>query len=476
MKQQRRFLYFVLCSTGVAVVILGVVLSTTFLRAHSGASAHGRKHAFVDQNMSSTMPIQPNWNMMQKMTPDQAAQASPAAAFPCLNNTPAQGTCYTPQQFATAYGVQPLQAAGTNGQGMTISIVEGGGDPTIATDLQTFDGIFGLPNPTLNVMQPFGTAPNNGVSIETALDVEWSHAMAPAATIDLIEVGPQAQSAQGSMQGVMKAVQFAAQNNLGSVISVSYGLGESCYTQADFQTDHQIFQQALANKQTVLVSSGDRGSANFQCDANGMVNSIAAGASDPLVTAVGGTTLLAAGGTYTSEATWNQMNAAGGGNFSGQFAIPAYQQNAVNGQSQNRATADVAFDADPATGAPVVDSSNMPGTTLMIPIGGTSLGAPAWAGMTALFDQAAGANLGFMNGGLYRLSQNAANYAQAVHDVTTGNNTVTVQQPVSGQATTIQGFNAGTGWDLPTGIGSPNAAALSPMLPQLIQAGDGQGL
>jgi subtilase family serine protease len=200
-------------------------------------------------------------------------------------------------------------------------------------------------------------------------------------------------------------------------------------------------------------------------------------ASDPLVTSVGGTTLLAGQtGTYQSETTWNdaqQGHGATGGGFSSVFVKPAFQQ---NNPRTTRGVDDLSFDADPLTGVPVVAGSLMPGKTLMIPIGGTSLGAPAVAGMTALFDQAAGGvRLGFLNAALYRISQNATAYAQAFHDIQSGNNAFAFQT-ANGQVDNVAGFNAATSWDPPTGVGTPNAANLTKILPQFIQANDGNTL
>jgi subtilase family serine protease len=200
-------------------------------------------------------------------------------------------------------------------------------------------------------------------------------------------------------------------------------------------------------------------------------------ASDPLITGVGGTTLQAGKtGTYQSETTWNeaqQGEGATGGGFSSIFAKPAFQQNI---QGTGRGVDDLSFDADPLSSVPVVAGSLMPGQTLMIPIGGTSLGAPAVAGMTALFDQAAGGvRLGFLNSALYRISQNTGAYAQAFHDIQAGNNAF-VFQAANGAVVNVAGFDAAAGWDGPTGVGTPNAANLVSILPQFIQANDGSML
>src|SRR5262249_7165185 len=144
-----------------------------------------------------------------------------------------------------------------------------------------------------------------GFAAETALDVEWAHAMAPDASIVVIQANPENESGLGQLTALMKAAQFAVQQNIGDVISMSFGDSEQCLGSAFVKQSHAIFQQARAQKQTVLASSGDTGSADFHCDAQGNVVTLAQGisypASDPLVTSVGGTTLLAGKtGTYQS--------------------------------------------------------------------------------------------------------------------------------------------------------------------------------
>jgi len=437
---------------------------------------------------------------MAKRMIDQAT----SVALPCLNSTTLP-RCYSPQQIRQAYGIQSLINNGITGKGRIITIIDAFQDPTVRSDLHAFDQVFGLNDPALNIIAPFGLNAFNahdaaqvGFAGEIGLDVEWAHAIAPGATIDLVLAHVQSETARGEIDALLQATGYVVNNDLGSVISQSFGVGEGCLTTASLQSFHQIFQKARAQSQTVFAAAGDSGAAAVQCNANGVATSAVQGvnypASDPLVTSVGGTTLLASpSGAYISETAWNesqQGDGATGGGVSKVFALPAFQQNIVN--SQTRAVDDIALDADPLTGVPVVTSSLMGGGTMIVPFGGTSIGSPMAAGMVALFDQAAGGKrLGFLNSALYRISQNATAYEQAFHDVTAGNNTFVFKQSTSkattkavkianaqnaGKAVTIQGFEAANGWDAPTGLGTPNAANLVNLLPQFIQAGDGAGL
>ena len=226
-----------------------------------------------------------------------------------------------------------------------------------------------------------------------------------------------------------------------------------------------MFSEAQAKHITLLASSGDSGAAVIVC--NGPFFTFAKGvnlpAADPLVTSVGGTSLDATVGTgkYVAETTWNEdANGAGatGGGISTLFPVPSYQSGIAG--LTGRGLPDVAFDADPLTGVPVVVSAQ--GETLIIPVGGTSVGSPAWAGIVALANQHAGKRLGFLNSTIYRII-GSGSYAARFRDITTGNNTVTSFDQ-NGNPITIQGYNAGTGWDAVTGAGTPKASGLIPLL------------
>ena len=476
--QRQRFLYFFICSVSVSLILLGVLVGAVLWRARPQAHAAGVGMQGMQANI---LPMRPMYKMAVKM----GTQAN-AGMIPCLKSA-LPPLCYSPQQIRQAYGVQPLINAGITGKGRIITIIDAFQDPTVRADLHIFDQIFGLNDPQLNILAPFGLTPFNpkdpaqvGFAGEIALDVEWSHAIAPDATIDLVLGNVKNGSLQGQLTALLQATNFAVQHNIGSIISQSFGTGETCLSPTLLQAAHQTFQQARVQHQTVFASAGDMGASAVQCNAQGQPVTLAQGvnypASDPLVSSVGGTTLLATkAGTFVKELAWNeslQGSGATGGGVSKIFALPAFQKNIV--KSATRAVADISLDADPLTGVPVITSSLMPGKTMIIPFGGTSVGSPVAAGMTALFDQAAGKRLGFLNSAFYRISQSGV-YAQAFHDVQIGNNTF-VFQDGNGNVVTVPGFLARNGWDAPTGVGSPKAANLSGLLPKFITAKDGAGL
>ncbi len=482
--KKTRFLYFLICSVSVVVVLLGIVLGTFLTRPQTGAHA-----AATNTGLSvSVLPLRPMYKMAMKMGNINEVNAAVAPLLPCLASAVAP-RCYSPLQLRRAYGAQQLLNAGITGKGRIITIIDAFQSPTLRADLRAFDRLFGLNDPQLNIIAPFGLTPFNpkdplhtGFAAEISLDVEWAHAMAPGATIDLVLANVKQETLLGQLTALQQATNFAVQHSIGSVVSQSFGAGEGCLTPAFLKAGHKIFQQAVVNKMTVLASAGDRGAAAVQCNAAGTPVALVQGtsypASDPLVTAVGGTSLQAVQGvgTFKNETVWNGSLAgggAGGGGFSKVFAVPAFQQKTLVG-AVGRGVPDVSMVGDPATGVPVVTSSLMPGQTLIVPFGGTSVGSPVWAGIVALMDQSAGQRLGFLNSAIYRLNRSTL-AGLAIRDVITGNNTFTVQIG-NGQTAAIQGFNAKIGWDAASGVGTPNVANLNLLLPQFIRPNDGANL
>ena len=216
----------------------------------------------------------------------------------------------------------------------------------------------------------------------------------------------------------------------------------------------------------MLASAGDNGDLAISCSGSQITiaKGVSVPASDPFATSVGGTSLDADvnTGQYISETTWNEWNngaGATGGGFSSVFARPAYQDG-IPGIGAFRGVPDVAFVADPLTGVPIVVS--VFGETLIVPTGGTSVGSPAWAGIVALANQAAGKRLGFLNGRIYRLLA-SNNYSRAFNDITTGDNTTTIFDN-KGNPVTVPGYPAGPGWDAVTGAGTPKVSSLVSLL------------
>jgi subtilase family serine protease len=411
------------------------------------------------------------------------------------------GQCYDPYQMRTAYGVDSLIAGGNDGTGKTIVILDAFGDPNIASQLDYYDNFYGLPavnagpgSPSFTVVAPDGSGGYDpGWAEEISLDVEWSHAMAPGANI-VLEIGY-----DSSDQALLSAFNDAVNNNRGDIISMSFGESDQCLG-TDLQNGwHQAFVNATKKGITLFASSGDQGAAQPSCDGNSWIQSTSSPASDPLVTGVGGTELHAAdycltalgcdpaaspaAGTYLSEIGWNEGDPYGdygnvfgegtiasGGGYSTVWKEPAYQQGTIHGGKQ-RAVPDVAYNGAILHG--VLTYLNIPGVPAgMYRFGGTSCGAPQWAALTAIADQAAGHDYGFINAALYKAGQSRGSYASAFHDITSGNNN-SLEFDSSNNPVDISGFNAGMGWDAVTGLGSPKAGGLLSQLATFWSAGQG---
>jgi subtilase family serine protease len=380
--------------------------------------------------------------------------ATPAVTFSCQSNS-SPSKCYGPQQIQAAYDFTPLYSRGINGRGRTIVIVDAFQSPTIQEDLAAFNQVFDLPASPLNIYAPDGLTPfdpndPNQVnwSGEISLDVEWAHAIAPGATIDLVL------AKSNSDVDIQSAERYAIENNRGDVISMSFGEAEQCLDPSLRGPQHALFDEASDLKITLLASSGDGGAAQPTCDNTSYFQAVSTPATDPDVTAVGGTILDADGetGAYGSEVAWNEpdLSVAGGGGYSVLFKRPGYQKQAVAGHK--RGVPDVAYNASVEHGVLTVWSSSGLGAGLVFRFGGTSAGSPQWAGLMALADQLKGKRIGKINKSLYRLGGSAP--ATYFHDVTSGNNSITLTDSV-GNPVSIAGFDAAIGWDAVTGLGSP---------------------
>jgi hypothetical protein len=369
-------------------------------------------------------------------TTTSATDLSQISALPSLDVLPLVSsgpTGLSPQQLASAYGVNQITFSGGkvvgNGAGQTIAIVTAYNDPKISSDLAAFDSYYGISAPpSLTVKNLGGTKTDAGWALETSLDVEWAHALAPAANILVVE------ATSSSLSSLFSAVSYASKQAGVSVVSMSWGTyefsGESSY-------DSSFTTQSGHSGVTYVAASGDSGAWNGP-----MYPSVS-----PNVLAVGGTTLSLSGTTYGSESAWSGST----GGFSGldsywRFyeAQPSYQNAALQAVGLSygvRTTPDVSLDADPDTGVAVYDSVGYSGQSGWFQLGGTSAAAPAWAALIAIADQ------GLATGGKGPLSGTQAQTelyslpSSDFHDITAGYN----------------GYSATSGYDLVSGLGSPKA-------------------
>ena len=316
-----------------------------------------------------------------------------------------------------------------DGAGQTIAIVDAYDNPNIASDLAAFSKYYGLAAANLVKVNQKGSTSslptkNSDWGLETALDVEWAHAIAPAAKIVLVE------ASSSSLSDLLTAVKYAS--SVASVVSCSWGTDE-------FSSETQYDSYFSTSGVTYVVSSGDTGGTTSWP------------AVSPKVVSVGGTTLTitaTANGTtttysYSSETSWS----GSGGGYSQYESEPSWQYTVQS--TGRRTTPDVSYDANSSTGFRVYDTYGYSG---WVTVGGTSAGAPQWAGIFAIVNQGRAAkgltSLSNAASDLYALDTTST-YSTDYYDITSGS---------AGR------YKASSGYDLVTGLGSPKAAALTSAL------------
>ncbi len=373
-------------------------------------------------------------------------------------SSPAGTVAYTPAQIRAAYGINNLTLDGT---GETIAIVDAYDDPAIYPALDAFDTQFGLTSAGATLYQQYGPASSfltvlnqngqttslpgidpNGAGTdnweaEEALDVEWAHAIAPGAQIILVEANSQ------SLPDLMAGAATAASQPGVSVVSMSWGFAEG---QAVFASDEATYDNVFTTHGvTFVASTGDHGAADPEYPAF-----------SPDVVSVGGTSLtLNADNSYNSETGFGyESNALGtfigsGGGISLYEPEPAYQERVQS--TGDRTIPDVSLVADPATGAWVADPYNVAGSNPFEIVGGTSLSAPAWAGLLALVNQGSVAA-----GGSTLNSASPTETGQALYGLP--------QSDYNVINSGTNGYSAQAGYNLVTGLGTPVANLLVPDL------------
>jgi subtilase family serine protease len=345
-----------------------------------------------------------------------------------------------PDDFATIYDLKALYASGFDGTGQTIAVV---GDSAVTlSDIDTFRSVSGLPanEPQVVTVAGTGTPTHNGDETEADLDLEWSGAVAKGANIIYVLVGPTANG------GAFDALTFAIDNKVAPIISNSFGLCESDMGAANAQATRTSVLQAIVQGQTITSPTGDTGASDCEGDLQTVpaVASLGLGvdtpASIPEVTGVGGTeyhgdvspgnpatywnsTNNGANGSaiqYIPEMAWNDSPqtgtgptlstelSAGGGGASTIFQKPKWQTNS----GTMRDVPDIALNASPnhdgyllCTQGSCVNGYRRSDNSLAV-VGGTSAGAPTFAGIVAIINQAtkSSAGLGNVNPELYTLA------------------------------------------------------------------------
>jgi len=422
-----------------------------------------------------------------------------------------------PADLYTIYDFNPLptSSAPAGGTGITIAVMgqtdlSANPDPNITQ----FRAAAGLPALTTNQLTQVLVGTDPGLSTgdidESHLDLEWSGAAAPGANIIFVY-----------SQDVFTSLDYAIDHKVAPIITISYGECESGWGTAMLASTNLVLAQANAQGQTIMSSSGDSGSTD--CDVTGLATeglNVDFPASSPYVTASGGTMFSgdlntpatywggsnnANGGSalsYIPEQPWNETTAsaglgdnagngggAGGGGASAFFAKPAWQVGTGVPNDSARDLPDFSLNAAAEHDGYLVCSSGDSTTTVEptctngflssggVPnvFGGTSFVAPTFAGILALVEQKLGNTTGLGNIGptLYGFL-NGPTYSSVFHDINSGNNSVpctqgTLNCPIGGSI----GFNAGTGYDQASGIGSIDVNQLVTGWSSVIPTGTG---
>ena len=411
----------------------------------------------------------------------------------------------TPGDVAVIYDIKAAYGAGYNGQGQTIAIM--GQSFVSTTDITNFQTAISqtAKAPTIILVPNTGSGGSSAVfsgdESESDLDLEYATGIAPGATIDFIYVGANATAS------VFDSLTWAIQNRIAPILNISYGECEPTLTQTNFTSLNATLQQAAAQGQTVVSAAGDSGSTdcfdptNASTIAQSEELAVDFPSSSQYVTGVGGTEFTAAAVatgnsqyfssgssdivvsalSYIPEQAWNDDSASvpsaplssGGGGASIFQTAPTWQTGVpgIPSGSAMRLVPDIALDSSPNNASfaycttdtsawvqgqqgsctsGLRDSSSQDLTVA----GGTSFAAPIFAGMVAIVGQAKGYTWqGVVNPTLYSLASNAATYASAFHDITTGNNACGIGSTYCSSAGAAS-FNTSIGYDEATGLGS----------------------
>jgi hypothetical protein len=407
--------------------------------------------------------------------PSTSTPSGPQACVTAAGDAPAQGA-YTDNEIAGGYGFDPLYDAGDEGAGTTVAVYEL--EPDDPTDIAAFQSCYAT-HADISYVRVDGGAGVGAGSDEAAFDIENLIGFAPAAHLLVYQAPNSSSGLPGS--GPYDLYSAIINQDRAQVVSVSWGQCEAQLGVRAARAESTLFEQAAVQGQTIVAAAGDNGAED--CDTGGTRSSTALAVDDPaaqpFVTGVGGTTLQSLGPPPTERA-WNSgagagtgtsSVGAGGGGVSSLWSMPIYQldaparlgvvgsadQGSLCGHAEGdcREVPDVSADADPATGYEIYwnGEDTEPEPSGWQALGGTSGAAPLWAALFTLADASPachGSAIGDAGPALYRAA--AEHYAADFHDVTAGD--------TDDAATHGGDWPAGRGYDLATGLGTPDAGLL----------------
>ena len=371
----------------------------------------------------------------------QTPQACPAAQQQAVNGA------YTSTQLASLFGLDQLFGQGRTGIGQSIAIVEF--EQYLPSDVQAFDACYGLNSSIRNISIDGGPPAGPGMG-EAALDVEAASVNAPSASL-LVYEAPNDNDAQS-----LDLFNRIASDDAAQVVTTSWGNCEQFIQATDptyLDVENGVFQRMAVQGQTMIAASGDSGSEDCFPTNSSTGLGVDDPGSQPFVVSAGGTSLI--GATAASQTVWNDCEGhtilcaegfdptaphnpgAGGGGLSQKWPRPSYQSAGINPNS-TRAVPDISYPSDPSAGGVVAFFDHT-----WTSFGGTSVAAPANAGLFADTNQGCFNRLGLVAPALYTAGPGGPNYT----DITSGNNDFTDSQGGV--------FAAGVGYDEASGLGTP---------------------
>jgi subtilase family serine protease len=391
----------------------------------------------------------------RRVSKSDSSDASPAVVANGM------GPAFGPSDIYTFYDETPLASSGIDGAGPgCIGVVEDSDIDQPSAD--AFNSQFDLPALTsanFSTELVDGTDPGqNSDELETVVDVNYSHAIAPGSSIR-IYLGNQSNTKSSAILDAIHAA-VKEKNSPCSAISISF---EFCGGSKSFyKTQNGFFAQAAAQGQSVFVASGDEGAAGLQLNKSGScvtgtsrnINEIAA---SPNVTAVGGTEFTPTYAMedndvgFVAESVWDDASGAAGGGESKVFKQPKFQKGLIK-KEKKRDIPDISFGASRLSPGFFYGGTEEGEPVVLCCVGGTSIGAPSWAGISQLIAQANGAKVGNLNTRLYQLGVENNGASTGIRDVTSGNNNFNG----------VTGFTAGPGYDEASGWGTVDMGLFVP--------------
>lgn len=391
-----------------------------------------------------------------------AAATSASSSTVCSSASTAAASLGTflPSQLASAYHMTSLYSLGDYGQGVNIALLEL--EPYLPGDIATYQACMGT-TATINNYPVDNYAGTGAGSGEAALDIEDIASFAPQATIDVY-------TAPNGGSGMYDAFNAMISGDVAPIISTSWGNCEADITQSSANSEQTLFAEAAAQGQTVLAASGDWGVMDCWKSNTGTSTqtsiSVSDPASQPYVVGVGGTQISNPGTTQQSEAVWNNTNGAGGGGLSIYWQMPSYQSGpgVLTSQALCSGSSSVYCREVPDVSANAQNYLIFLNGTWQN-WGGTSAAAPLWAAVAALIDASpycsfyGASDPGVLPQGLYPIAASSTYASDAFTDITVGNNDWTSSSGGLYQAT--------TGYDMASGLGSPIVGHSSGFTPGL---------